>query len=154
MIPDAGGRLYRGLAMSMPALPKIRQILVVDDNQAMTASLASLLASDGFAVTAVTNATDALAFIQDNHPIAAIIDIHLPDLSGLILSQIVRQHVGQTTPIIIVSGDASMETLNSLPHVGATYFFSKPVNPPMLLDRLHDLVNQSGRGTTDIMLNE
>lgn len=129
--------------MSSVLATEVRQVLVVDDSELVTASLASLLASRGFLVTAVSNAADALAFMQANRPIAAIVDIHLPDLSGLILTQKIRQSVGDGMPIIIVSGDVSMETLNSLPHVGATYFFSKPVNPPMLLQRLNELVAQS-----------
>ena len=129
--------------MSTAAAVNVKQVLVVDDSELVTASLASLLASRGFVVTAVNNATDALAFMQANQPVAAIVDIHLPDLSGLILSQKIRERVGDAMPIIIVSGDVSMETLNSLPHVGATYFFSKPVNPPLLLERLNELVGQS-----------
>jgi DNA-binding response OmpR family regulator len=58
----------------------------------------------------------------------------------LILTQRLRTLWGDTTPIIILSGDHSLAMLNSLPHVGATYFFAKPVNPPMLLDRLRELM--------------
>ncbi|HEY1685474.1 MAG TPA: response regulator, partial [Tepidisphaeraceae bacterium] len=73
-------------------------------------------------------------------PDAAVIDIHLPDLSGLILSQQLRAHFGERTPIIVVSGDGSQEVLNSLSQVGATYFFSKPVNARALVEKLQDLL--------------
>ena len=51
-----------------------------------------------------------------------------------------REILGPDTPIIVLSGDTSMPTLNSLPHVGATYFFSKPVNAAHLLERLKESV--------------
>ena len=41
---------------------------------------------------------------------------------------------------ISVSGDTSMETLNSLKHVGATYFFSKPLNRHTLVERMKEWV--------------
>ena len=46
----------------------------------------------------------------------------------LLVAQKLREILGPTTPIVIVSGDTSMEVINALPHVGATYFFSKPLN--------------------------
>jgi hypothetical protein len=45
-------------------------------------------------------------------------------------------------PIVGLSGDVSMATINSLPHVGATYFFSKPVQPGALLERLEQLMGE------------
>ncbi len=61
---------------------------------------------------------------------------NFPDISGLIVTQKLRERMGPKAPIILLSGDRSMETLNSLPHVGATDFFSKPVNSSQLIERL------------------
>jgi len=58
-----------------------------------------------------------------------------------VVTQKLRDFLGPNTPIIILSGDTSMETLNSLPHVGATYFFSKPVNSAHLVARMQEWVN-------------
>jgi DNA-binding response OmpR family regulator len=69
-----------------------------------------------------------------------VLDIHLPDINGLVLANKLRDRLGAEIPIIIVSGDTSMETIKSLSHVGATYFFSKPVNPNVLVQRLKELV--------------
>ena len=72
---------------------------------------------------------------MDGSQFGAVVDIHLPDMNGLVVSQKFRERLGPHAPIIVLSGDTSMETLNSLPHVGATYFFSKPVNSGQLLER-------------------
>ena len=69
-----------------------------------------------------------------------MIDIHLPDISGLVLSTKLREKYGPDLPIIIVSGDTSMEMIRSLPHVGATYFFPKPINAEYLLERLREWI--------------
>ena len=51
-----------------------------------------------------------------------------------------RELLGPDVPIIVVSGDTSMEVINALSHVGATYFFSKPLNVPNLLERLKEWI--------------
>src|SRR5439155_1597812 len=72
-------------------------------------------------------------------PCAAVIDIHLPDISGLIVAQKLRSRFGATIPIIVVSGDTSMETIKALSHIGATYFFSKPISAAALVEQLKTL---------------
>src|SRR5690242_13966801 len=104
--------------------PAPQSIAIVDDNQAVTRALATLLKNQGFAPVAFNDGLSALAYAKENTPRAAIVDIHLPDISGLVLTQRLREHWGGGVPIVILSGDHSLATLNSLPHVGATYFFA------------------------------
>jgi CheY-like chemotaxis protein len=111
-------------------------ILVVDDHHITAAALAKLLASAGYVAQIAHSGGDAIAKATATRPIAAIIDIHLPDLNGLVLSQKLRKELGPDVPLIVLSGDTSMATINSLPHVGATYFLSKPVHAAHLLELL------------------
>ena len=121
-------------------------ILVVDDNRMVTRALSALIRDTGYEPVACHNGADAIAFTQgDALPCAAVIDIHLPDINGLILSQKLRDRFGPDTPIVVVSGDTSMETIKSLPHVGATYFFPKPVNSNALMQRLRELIENRGQ---------
>ena len=120
-------------------------ILIVDDNRMITRALASLIRDAGYDPVACHTGADAIAFAQGRTvPCAAVVDIHLPDINGLILSQKLRDRFGPDTPIVVVSGDTSMETIKSLPHVGATYFFPKPVNSNALMQRLKELIENSG----------
>lgn len=116
------------------------RILIVDDNHTMTRALAKLLTNEGMQPVECVNATEALKEIERCAPAAAVVDIHLPDLSGLILSQQLRARFGDAMPIIVVSGDGSREVLSSLAHVGATYFFSKPVKAQALIEQLRQLL--------------
>ena len=122
------------------------RILIIDDSRPTADALSALLrkanydtavayrGSDGIDVAKAERAESATSGAPGFA--AAVVDIHLPDLSGLVVSQKLRELLGAETPIIVLSGDTSMPTLNSLPHVGATYFFSKPVNASYLLERL------------------
>jgi CheY-like chemotaxis protein len=111
-------------------------ILIVDDNQATARALALLLEKRQYRTSVSFRGSEALDQLNRNQFQGAVVDIHLPDISGLVVSQKLRERLGPQAPIIVLSGDTSMETLNSLPHVGATYFFSKPVNSLQLLERL------------------
>ncbi len=120
-------------------------ILVVDDNRMVAQALSSLLRDAGYAPVAFHNGADALAFSETAQmPGAAVVDIHLPDINGLVLSHKLRERFGPDMPIVVVSGDTSMETIKSLPHVGATYFFPKPVNANALIQRLKELIENRG----------
>ena len=115
-------------------------VLVVDDNVAVTRALSELMRHAGIHAVGCLCGQEALDRTRETSPAAAVIDVHLPDINGLVLAQKLRERFGPTTPIIVVSGDTSMETINSLPHVGATYFFSKPLNPTRVIESLKQMM--------------
>jgi DNA-binding response OmpR family regulator len=117
-------------------------VLVVDDNLHVAKALAVLLGQAGFEPATCHNGSDALAKARSAAPAAIVLDVHLPDINGLVLAQKLRTLLGPDVPIIIVSGDTSMETINSLSHVGATYFFPKPVNAAALIQRIRELLGR------------
>jgi two-component system sensor histidine kinase RpfC len=121
-----------------------KRVLVVDDSTPTAAALAHLFKMSGFEPRVFHKGIEALQHVREHGTDAAVIDIHLPDINGLILSQQLRECLGTDKPIIVLSGDTSMETLNSLPHVGATHFYSKPVNGSQLIDRLRGLLSEPG----------
>jgi DNA-binding response OmpR family regulator len=116
------------------------RILVVDDNADVNRALGTLLRKEGFEPITFQAGIPALQFAHRDEFDAALIDIHLPDMSGLDLARDLRDRFGNDLPIIVVSGDNSIETLRALPKVGATYFFAKPVNPTILISRLKEWV--------------
>ena len=122
-----------------------RGVLVVEDNPGVATALAAVIRRAGFDATACHSGAEAMSHLDIARPQAAVLDIHLPDINGLVLAHKLRDRLGGDVPIIIVSGDTSIETIKSLGHVGATYFFSKPVSPSVLVERLKELCGP-GRG--------
>lgn len=121
-----------------PAIDSPR-LVVIDDSPLITEALGRLLMIHGYDVVTFNASLPALDYVRANPVDGALVDVHVPDLSGLIVSQQLRALMGPDAPIIILSGDVSMEVLNALKHVGATHFFPKPLQPTMLLDRLKQL---------------
>jgi two-component system sensor histidine kinase RpfC len=137
-------------APSDPAGGGLPKVLIIDDSEPTASALAELLRRSRYTTAIALRGSDGIRAAQAEQAAegggfdAAVVDIHLPDLSGLVVSQKLREILGPHTPIIVLSGDTSMTTLNSLPHVGATYFFSKPVNAGQLLARLKEWVGGGG----------
>ena len=120
--------------------PNAPAVLVVDDSPPTARALARVLANAGYRSTVAHSGAEALDHAQRLDFAAAVVDIHLGDMNGLVVAQKLRERLGPSGTIIILSGDTSLETLNSLPHVGATYFFSKPVSATKLVERLREWV--------------
>lgn len=115
-------------------------ILVVDDSPAATHAMERLLQDEAFSAVSFERGMAALAYARTNPVRGAIVDVHMPDLSGLVLTSELRRLLGPAAPIIVVSGDSSMETLNSLTVAGATWFYQKPVSGRQLINRLRILL--------------
>ena len=116
------------------------EVLIVDDNPGVTRALARLLEQHGYRTAVCHTGTEALAYAARNQPAAAVVDIHLPDICGLNLSKQLRTRFGaEACPIIVLSGDTSMENLKRLPQAGANYFLSKPFKSEHLVERLKEL---------------
>ncbi len=112
-------------------------ILIVDDDALVVRAMQNLLRRAGFDTIGCMTAADALSKCVVGID-AAILDIHLPDMNGLTLSKRIRNVLGPGAPIIILSGDTSMDTIRALPDAKATYFCSKPVNTSILIGQLKD----------------
>ena len=62
--------------------------------------------------------------------------MHLPDGDGIDLTRRLRNKLGAGVPIVVVSGDTSLETLRRLESAGATRFVAKPISLTVLQDAL------------------
>jgi len=113
--------------------------MVVDDSPAVAVSLLTLLRNEGFDPVVFQSGQPALDFIRQNRPEIALIDIHLPDIPGLEIARQIRELHGATLPIIICSGDSSLDALLALPDAGATYFFHKPISVSRLMACLREI---------------
>ncbi|MDE5996187.1 MAG: VanR-ABDEGLN family response regulator transcription factor [Eubacterium sp.] len=110
------------------------KILVVDDEQEIAELVQFYLENEGFSVVLAFNASDALNIINQNEINFAILDIMLPDMSGLNLCKKIReQHM---FPIIMLTAKINdMDKINGLT-VGADDYITKPFNPLELVARV------------------
>jgi DNA-binding NtrC family response regulator len=108
----------------------LNTILVVDDDASSRDSLRRLLEVWGYKVVAAESAEQALVRIRDHQPAAILTDLVMPGMSGLELVEKIRHDY--PVPIIILSGQGSIEHAVDAIKLGATDFLEKPVEPGKL----------------------
>ena len=124
-------------------------LLVIEDDVATRTFLADNLTADGFELLVAGTAREALRLIEDEAPDLAIVDVGLPDLSGLDLLQAVRESDGRDRrldpqlPMIVVSGrGGELDRLRGLQR-GADDYVAKPFSYPELLERVRAVLRRA-----------
>ena len=88
----------------------VASILIVDDDEAVTATFAKMLQLEGFLVRTAPNAEIGLREAADYPPDAIILDMRMPLVDGLGFLKRLRQRDEQRdTPVAIVTGDYFLE---------------------------------------------
>ena len=112
--------------------PKSTVYIVEDDVDACD-MLAALLKSSGFSVHCFNNAEDFLRQGADARPACAVVDLHLPGMSGLELHAKLHSDTPQL-PVIVITGHGDVATARAALLAGARDFLEKPVQPQELLE--------------------
>lgn len=108
------------------------RLLVVDDERLIIDCFCNLLSSAGVIVDGALSATEALSAFRQNSYDAVLVDVHLPDRSGMqLLSEI--QAVDSRIPVILMTGRAIATTAIEAMRKGAFEYLVKPVDPDHLL---------------------
>src|SRR5262245_16699856 len=112
-------------------------LLIIDDEPNLLFSLEAALASDGLTVVTARSGKQGIALAATARPDAAILDVRLPDLSGLDVFDRLRAE-DPHLPVIIITAFAATETAIEAMKRGAFEYLLKPVD-------LHQLREQIGR---------
>ncbi|KFF02980.1 response regulator transcription factor [Flavobacterium reichenbachii] len=117
-------------------------IVLAEDNDILRRSLSFFLESKGFVVKQFSDGKDALEAIKTNTFDLILTDINMPGVSGMEITQYVRQTIGSPIPIIIFTSSGVEQTELDCFDIGANEFIAKPVSPAVLLVRINKLLNK------------
>ncbi len=110
------------------------RVLLVEDEKPLLRALAMNLVARGYAVTEADTGTRALTALADARHDAIVLDLGLPDMSGVDVIRAVREYA--STPIIVLSArSGSAEKVQAL-DLGADDYVTKPFSMDELLARL------------------
>ncbi len=124
------------------------KILIVDDEKPIRAILDELLKKAGLRTIHAEDGRSALALLSHEAPAAMLLDLHLPDMSGLEVLRKARRIDGGM-PIIIVTGHATISTAVEAGKNGAFDYLSKPFSKDQLLQTVRkalEVRSRIGRG--------
>ena len=107
-------------------------VLIVDDNAAMTRSLADILEVKGFVVHAANTGADALQILRDNPVDILLTDVKMPDMNGVTLYRLTRTtHPTLTT--ILMTAYAADDLIQQGLSEGIKAVLTKPLDVDFLL---------------------
>jgi two-component system KDP operon response regulator KdpE len=115
--------------MSRPA-----RVLLVDDEVSIQRGMAPLLRSRGYDVTIAGSGREALDAFSRERPDLIILDLGLPDMDGIEVCRVVRNHAD--TPILILSARGAERDKVAALDLGADDYVTKPFGPEELMARV------------------
>ena len=121
------------------------RVLVADDQHANRTVLSRILERAGHRVVIAVDGEDALDRLEVSDVDLAILDMHMPQLSGLdVIRQLRVMQAGsrRRTPVIVLSADATEQAARDAIGAGARTFLTKPVVVARLLEAIAEAMGQ------------
>ncbi|OYU65423.1 MAG: response regulator [Cytophagaceae bacterium BCCC1] len=118
------------------------KIILAEDNDMLRKSLNFFLEQKGFKVDQFANGQEALDSIKENNYDLILVDINIPGISGMEITQYVRTEMYLDTPIIIFTSSNVEQTEIDCFDIGADEFIAKPISPLVLITRINNLLKK------------
>jgi len=124
----------RILEMSLDARQTQRRVLIVEDDPTQAEFVATILGKEDILTSTVTDPYRTLQALEDFHPDLILMDIYMPDVNGIELTSIIRDHYKfMQIPIVFLSGEQDNDKQMDALSVGGDDFVTKPIKPRHLL---------------------
>jgi DNA-binding NtrC family response regulator len=123
-----------------PALPK-GKILVVDDEADIRESLQALLEMEGYVVDLAASGAEGLRAVEARDYDLMLLDLMMPDLSGMEVLQEVRSH-DRDLPVFLITAYGSTQVAVDALKAGASDYFPKPWENDKLLLEIERIISK------------
>jgi FixJ family two-component response regulator len=117
-------------------------VVVVDDDISVRESLELLIENEGWQPALFESAQEFLARLPTLAPSCLILDVNLPDLSGLDIQQRISEEKS-STPIVFITGSGDIPTSVRAMKAGAAEFLTKPLDDGLVIQAIRDAVLRS-----------
>jgi len=136
--PATTEEIFRAISRVLAKTQSLQaKVLIVDDDAAVLAHLSALLKPWGLEVITLTEPQRFWEMLVTTSPSLVILDLEMPQVSGLELCRVVRQDIQWgDLPILVVTAHTDAESLQQAFTVGADDFITKPVLGPELVTRV------------------
>lgn len=135
--------------MSQPDKSAAPVIYVVDDDDGMRRALDTLLSTVGYKTAVFSRPTEFLAKFKSDTPGCLVLDIRMPDMSGLEV-QLQLNRMGSMMPVIFITGHGDVPMAVQAMKEGAFEFIQKPFRDQDLLDRINHALKQDAENRTTV----
>jgi two-component system, OmpR family, alkaline phosphatase synthesis response regulator PhoP len=119
--------------MSMDIAPRL--VLIADDDVDILTLVRVRLERSGYTVISARNGVEALQLARDRHPNLAIPDVAMPEMTGLEVTQHMREE-NLDVPVILLTARARDVDVAAGADAGADVYVTKPFSPQELESRV------------------
>jgi FixJ family two-component response regulator len=141
LVTEASGSLSAAPSRGAPV------VFVDDDDVSVRESLELLIASAGWRPETFASAEEFLARSLSNGPSCLVLDVRLPNLTGLDLQERIVDRTGM--PIIFITGRGEVPTAVKAMKAGAVEFLTKPFTDAVLLNAIGQAIERSQKELAD-----
>ena len=128
------------------------RILVVEDDPAVQKALRRLFETEGYSVETQSDGKSALDSFQICAPVAIVLDLRLPTLSGRDVCKEIKA-LAPTLPIIVLSAASDVSDKVLLLELGADDYVTKPFSPRELLARVRAALRHTVRAPDETVVS-
>ena len=130
---------------------KEKSIVVVEDERDTAEMFGEMINLLGYQVYKCYGGARAVAVISEQNPAAVVLDVMMPDLSGLeVMRYMQRDPRLANTPIVIVSAKGLPTDIRRGLDAGASSYLTKPVSFKDLKDAIEQAIQASEAGKADL----
>ena len=115
------------------------KICVVDDESGILEEVRDFLEDEGFDVKTADCGADGIALVKKEQPAILVLDIKLPDMSGLEVLRAAKQD-SPHTKVIVMTGYVDQNIIDEAEQLGRDVFIQKPFNLVLLYDEIQKLI--------------
>jgi DNA-binding response OmpR family regulator len=123
------------------------RVMLVDDDAAVRSAVSGALAGEGYDVSCLGDAEEALRQALAEPPSLVLLDVTMPRLDGWELCEILRrQSQTREVPVLFITGRTDVRDRITAMQVGGTDFISKPFHAKDLRAKVRALVGRDTGG--------
>ena len=120
----------------------LTRVAIVDDDASVRKALARLLSLSSFDIKMFASADEFLASVQEAPPECLVLDLHMPEITGLELQRYLLR-LGIHIPMIVITGDNEPGLRQRCESLGAATFLKKPVDPTLLIGKINAAIHHA-----------
>jgi two-component system, cell cycle response regulator DivK len=118
-----------------------KTVMIVEDNELNMKLFNDLLESRGYSIVQTRNGLEALDLARAHHPDLILMDIQLPEVSGLMVTKWLKEDDDlQSIPVIAVTAFAMKGDEDVIRQGGCEAYISKPISVTSFLDTVRRFV--------------
>jgi two-component system cell cycle response regulator DivK len=123
-----------------------KTVLIVEDNELNMQLFSDLIEDEGYAVLQAREGVAAMALAREHHPDLILMDIHLPEISGLEITKWLKDDPALAAiPVFAVTAFAMKGDEERIREGGAEAYMSKPVSMDPFLATIRRLIGEAAQ---------